>query len=85
MAHRQIEIAIWTAGDDARVKDIGASLHSAGFGVSDRESASKSPDILLVLPGSELDDLQVLCNEAANACPGSARKLIPCNTGCSGV
>jgi len=77
MANRQIEITIWSAGDDAHVEELAASLRAADFRVCETAKESESPDIVLVLPNRDSPNLQAACDEVCLACPGSAIVVLP--------
>jgi diguanylate cyclase (GGDEF)-like protein len=71
MSHRQVEVAIRSAGQDERAAELAAVMESAGFLVKDRASGSTSPNILLVLPGEGSTNLESVCLELAETFPSA--------------
>lgn len=70
-SERRFEIAIWSAGDDARTVDVAGVLETAGFGVQDLDFSTAPPKVVLVLPGSGGEMLAAICDRLSEAYPSS--------------
>ena len=64
-----VEVALWTAGDDARAAEVTKVLENADLTVSDLDFLKSRPQVFLMLPGAGGEQLASTCMNIASAYP----------------